>query len=281
MKMVGKRPNYRRSVATREVNLFCGWEYLEKLVNQVENIIEKIKNGELKPLKRIKYDENSVLMHKAAIAIFFLTGGRAREILGTKYTKGLEVSNFRLDLDPNFIFVSGMTVLKRYKKVDYKIVTAKEIPDDTPPALTRLWHYNEATRRYERKIFITERVREYRTFYFRKDEPICKYLIEWIEKCKEIGRVKLLDGDYYYWYWFFRQLDPMRREYSAIVEWRWIYPHWFRAQRASQLAIDYGMDLHEIGDWGKWQSLEVVRQYVGTSASIRQKMLNASPSWQR
>lgn len=41
----------------------------------------------------------------------------------------------------------------------------------------------------------------------------------------------------------------------------WITPHWFRAQRASQLALEYGLGLHELAEWFRWKNLEVAMHY--------------------
>jgi hypothetical protein len=60
---------------------------------------------------------------------------------------------------------------------------------------------------------------------------------------------RALDNRYPYWYLFLRKLDPMKKKYDGI-KWRWIYPHWFRAQRASQMGEEFGMRLDEIGNWG-------------------------------
>ncbi|MEM4534970.1 MAG: hypothetical protein QW764_02880 [Desulfurococcaceae archaeon] len=278
-----KRTNYVRAAATRDVKLFCGWDYLLDLVNQTDRILERIIAGDLKPVTPPAYNEFSSPMHKACFATFFLTGARAREILGDDErnppSPPLLVTNFRLDLDPSVVFVVDMPLLKRWKKVDWEIVTSPEVPDDVPPAHRKLWHYDKERKVYVKKKFVTEIVPETRTFFFRRDEPLVPYLLEWLEICKKLGRSKLFDGNYYYWYWFFRQFDCMREKYGTRVTWRHIYPHWFRAQRASQLAVDYGLDLHEIADWGSWKSLEVVREYVGTAGSIRKKMLSAKPPW--
>ncbi|MEM4454430.1 MAG: hypothetical protein QXT28_06960 [Thermofilaceae archaeon] len=298
MSAVSLRPNYRRAAATREVSLFVGWDYLLDLVEQVDGLLKRLSERyeewrsryeEAKssaspfihvgrPPRKVVYSVENVKMHKAAISVFFLTGGRAREILGTDRTPPLKPTQFRLDLDPDYIYIERMPVLKRYRKLDFEVLELDEMPY-VPPAHRHLWHYDRKTGKFVRKVYRTIRLSETRTFYFRRDEPLVPYLLDWLEIALSRNMDRLLEGDYGYWYWFLRQLDPMREKYGARVSWRWIYPHWFRAQRASQLAVDYGLDLHEIADWGSWKSLEVVREYVGTASSIKKKMGEAKPSW--
>jgi len=118
-----------------------------------------------------------------------------------------------------------------------------------------------------------------RSFQFLKAEPVVPILLEWLNHLLSTNANRVLENDYDYWYWFLRQLDPMKGKYGARVRWRHIYPHWFRAQRASQLATDYGLELHEIGDWMKWEELDTARKYVGTLGTITDKMKKAEPSW--
>jgi len=173
---ISLRPGYRRSVATEEVNLFVGWDYIFDLIGQVDPLIYALsKRREAwesavlsaealgtpkprgRPPRRVEYTPENILMHKASIALFFLTGGRISEILGIfDEEKGewisppLRPTNFRLDLDPDFVFVEAMQVIKRYQKKDYEIVQAEK-PANTSPAHFALWHHNKETGLYERK----------------------------------------------------------------------------------------------------------------------------------
>ena len=318
------RPDYERHAATKDVNLFVGWDYMLDLAKQVEAVVIKLRREraeweeKVKQLKRENpgkwfradrpprelpgsTDEESVAIHQGAIALFFLTGCRAREILGIKekkevpvykgkrkkklvktivteewLIKPLRATNFRLDLDPRYVYVEGCPVLKRYKKIDYDVVRTNE-PDHVAPSHSALWHFDREERVFERRKWMTKRLFCYRTFYFRKDEPLVPYLMKLIDLRK--NEESLLPGKYYYWYWFMRQLDPMKEKYGARVRWKWIYPHWFRAQRVSQLAVDYDLSLHEISQWGEWKSIEVVNAYVGLTGVIKQKMDRGRPQF--
>ncbi len=303
------RVGYTRSVATREVKLFVGWDYMQDLVAQVDpllkdlekkyfswkkkydEIVSKEKNIPGKkfihlgrPPRKIVFDEESSIMHKGAIAAFFCTGARAGEILGIPDKAGGFVSapfnpqSIRLDLNPDYVFIEGVKVIKRYRKISKKTVFRSDLPREAPSQLMH-WEVDEERNQYKRTFWATVRVDDERTFQFRRDEPLVEHLLALAERRK--GQASLLEpSSYGYWYWFFRHLDPMKSKYPS-VRWKWIYPHWFRAERASQLRVDYGLDLHEIADWGKWRSIDVVRQYAGMPGSIEKKMHEANIGWKK
>jgi len=121
-----------------------------------------------------------------------------------------------------FLVVKAMPVLKRYSKIG-------EYVDE-----------NGKVRWKTRKKI------GYRTFPIHMNEPLCPSLLEYIDKIKEgklfhIGRTQV--------YRIVRSLDTN------------IFPHWFRAQRASQLALEYGFDVHDLIDFFNWKSLQTAIHY--------------------
>ncbi len=179
----------KRSV--EEVESFCGWDYLLKLV------------------KKCEQERN-----RALISALFETGGRVSEVLK------LKKDNFVVQ-DP-YIVVKAMPVIKRYRKIeDY-------IDKDG------------------RKRWKTENKKATRTFPIHLKEPLCPLLLEYVEKKEtetlfDIGRIQV--------YRIIRELDEN------------IFPHWFRAQRASQLALEYGFDIHDLIDFFNWKNVQIAAHY--------------------
>jgi len=121
-----------------------------------------------------------------------------------------------------FLVVKAMPVLKRYSKIG-------EYVDEN----------GRVRWRTKKKI-------AYRTFPIHMEEPLCPPLLEYINKIREgrlfhIGRTQV--------YRIVRNLDEN------------IFPHWFRAQRASQLALEYGFDIHDLIDFFNWKSLQTATHY--------------------
>ena len=47
-----RRPNYRRCVATKEVSMFIGWEYLNDLLAQVPSVVELRVNRQREKIRK-------------------------------------------------------------------------------------------------------------------------------------------------------------------------------------------------------------------------------------
>jgi len=111
----------------------------------------------------------------------------------------------------------------------------------------------------------TERINALRDISFRADERLVKPMIEWLAPA--LKNLKSLDE------WLF----PSPLDASKHISRKWAYslisrtgdklgmelwPHWFRAQRASQLASGY--DLHEASllEWFEWTKWETAKKYT-------------------
>ena len=141
---------------------------------------------------------------------------------GGRVSEVLQLRKDNFVVQNPFLVVKAMPVLKRYNKVgEYKDKNGK----------TR---------------WLTERKIAYRTFPIHMKEPLCEPLLSYITKIDEgklfhIGRVQV--------YRIVRKLDEN------------IFPHWFRAQRASQLALEYGFNIHDLIDFFNWKSLQTATHY--------------------
>ncbi|MBO3809632.1 MAG: site-specific integrase, partial [Candidatus Brockarchaeota archaeon] len=132
---------YTRKSVARDVTEFCGWDLLLKIVEECENTEYRASPvwGERAPESLVKRD-------KALIATLFETGGRVVEVL--RLTRG----NF--SFDENWVYVTGMQVVKRYQR-------------DRRTGLTR-------------QVF-TSRGR----FAFPVDEPLAPYVKDWVEQQRD------------------------------------------------------------------------------------------------
>jgi integrase len=165
---------------------------------------------------------------KAFIASLFLTGGRVSEVLQLKR------ENFEVRKEEGLILVRAMPKLKQYKKLGSYV--------------------DEGGRnRWE-----TERIIGYRkTFPILLAEPLSPILIEWIEKSDNyLFKSPYNDGPLsrVWAYCLLRELgDPDNLK---------LWPHRFRAERASQLADDYGYEVLDLKEYFGWAKLEQAAHYA-------------------
>jgi site-specific recombinase XerD len=152
--------------------------------------------------------------NKALISTLFETGGRVSEVLD------LQKDNFIVQ--SKYVIVKSMPVHKSYRKVGEK--------------------YNKDGK----KVWITQPKKRFRTFPIPKSEPLCHYMLNYINQIKES---KLFGISRIQTYRIVRSLDSQ------------IFPHWFRAQRASQLALEYGFSVHDLIDFFNWKSLSTAIHY--------------------
>jgi len=217
-------PYERRSV-DQDVEEFVGWETLLGMVEEAGRT--RYRPSPVWPAEAAEdYQDRLRRRDQALIATLFLTGGRVSEVVE------LEASNFRVG--SRFIVVRGMRVLKRYRRVAA---------------------YMEGGR----KRYRTEPVFETRgRFSFPTGEPLVPHLVSWLE---EVGEGPLFPSPAKT-----RSHLSRVRAYQVVttigrrvgVE---IWPHWFRAQRASQLAEEYGFQLHRLMEWFSWKRVETALKY--------------------
>ncbi len=208
------------------IKKFCGWGFLQRMANLAGTI-----------------------QTKRLVVAGFLTGGRISETLQ------LEVSHFNFGEDPEMVVVEAMPVVKRYEKVGEKKKWkcqyhckmrwgTRKHPEEPNPDERERHDIVEYTG-YE-----TKSLEAYRTFPFPKKEPLVPILQELLEGVDR----QLFDINY-------------AKSYKEIIEIgkklrTWIPTHWFRAQRASQLAIEYGYEEHDLTEWFLWRDYETAFRYA-------------------
>jgi len=141
---------------------------------------------------------------------------------GGRVSEVLELKKANFVIQEPYIIVKAMPVLKRYEKVGERF-------DDEG-----------------KKRWVTRRKKGYRTFPIHTKEPLCSKLIDHVinlesEHLFRVGRVQV-----------YRIVTGIDKN---------IFPHWFRAQRASQLAVEYGFDMHDLVDFFNWKSLGTAVHY--------------------
>ena len=141
----------------------------------------------------------------------------------------LRKSNF--ETVDEYVLVKGMQVLKRYRRLTS-------------------WIDDEGKQRWKTEPEPTTRG----TFPIRLDEPLTPFMLNWIEQCED--------------YLFPSPKQTRKQPYLSntrvyqIVKSLGVNPHWFRAQRACQLASEYGFDLHQLLEFFKWKRQETAARYA-------------------
>ena len=220
--------SYTRA-SVKSVLRFVGWGTLMDLVRECENTPYKVSPA-WEPESPYAEDHRAKLVHRdqALIATLFLTGGRVSEVISLRKT------NFNLEADPDAIEVTDMLREKSFRKID-----EVELPNG-------------------RKRWITEKVMATRRdFPILKNEPLVSYLASWLDEVDD--------------YLFpspagHRDHLSRQRIYQIVKDvgrriGEEIWPHWFRSQRASQLAVEYGFDLHALIDFFDWKDVDTALTY--------------------
>ena len=209
-----------------DVDAFCGWGFLLELIEAAPSAFMR-----------------------GLMAALFGTGGRISEVLG------LETWMVDTSLCDRVVVVQQMPLLKRYEKVGdvtkWKCVGHctkrwKEKPTPGEFATHKIQEYAG---------WVTKPVEDHRSFPIRVDEPVTPYFTDWWERRVEAGE---------------RVLFPIKRS-AAFVRVRkvgealdrdipfckirspLIYDHWFRSEKACQLAFDYGFDDDDLDLFFGWK----------------------------
>jgi len=210
-----------------EVEEFCGWDFLQRMVK-------------LARLTRTK----------KLIAAGFLTGGRIMEDFM------LERKHFDFKIDPDMVVVRAMPVVKRYEKVGERKKwrcfghckmrwgTRQRPREPTPREQAK---HNIV----EYAGWKTKLKTAYRTFPFPKTEPLVPVLVE---SLKGIKKGKIFDFKYDVAY---DDVVEIGKQLGTHIP-----THWFRAQRASQLALEYGFGEHELIEWFLWRDYMTAFTYA-------------------
>jgi len=87
-----------------------------------------------------------------------------------------------------------------------------------------------------------------RTIPIKRNDPLWPFLERWVKRHKQGERLFQVSRSK-----AFLLIRSMGRE---------LYPHWFRAQRASQLALEYGWDAGKLSEYFSWKHFPTALRYA-------------------
>jgi len=236
---------------------FCGWDLLERLIEAVDFDLRG-PCGEV-----LVHDEQEREEARAMIATTFECGARICEVIGQPGGfEGLRCSDITVLGDRvNTVF----NVEKRYRK-ELKVIKFRAT-DGTKMR----WNSEEEAQRsshpYESyEGYVTERKIEIRNIVFPKREPLVPVMLAWVEKVKkEKGeKAKLFNISYNKAYRIIKKAGEKIGEDFP--------PHRLRAERATQLVLEYGFNDFELTEWFLWKSPAVAHDYTTLAPKIMEKM---------
>jgi len=173
------------------------------------------------------------LRNAGFVSCLFQCGGRVTETL---MLKPENISVFKGCI-PKLIMVENMPLLKRYKKLS-------DFLDDKGDK-----HYK------------TEKIEAFRDFSFRSDEPLVKPMILWVIHAIENKYEWLFPSPYtdksLTRKWAYQLTEKIGNRLGMEI-----YPHWFRSQRASQLASEYDFREASLLEWFQWEKWETAKKYA-------------------
>jgi len=258
----------RRSV--EDIVDFCGWNVIRKIVNACE--LQRYDSWRIKGRNL----EFVIMRDKALVVTAFLTGGRIKEVLE------LKASNFDFLTNEDYIVCSGMLLEKSYTVENLRepvFITLEEYANMSYNN-RRVFHLESVegdevyVKRHITKRNAAQSIRN--DFPIFKSDPFVGLLDAWAMQH---------DNDEY----LFRSSD-MRREGKPITSTRAyqiimnvgrlcninaIHPHWFRAQRASQLFKEWNLSWEELKLWFGWKTDVMAQRYARVSVDeLALRMLN-------
>lgn len=235
--MVYNRETAKPRWKAEDVVQFCGWDFLQQMV-----------------------DLAWPTWVKRLVVAGFLTGGRISENFM------LEKKHFNFD-NPRVVVVEAMPVMKHYEKIGR--ITKWKCEDHCKMRWGTHNHPEEPSPDERERHNIVEYMGwktrpklAYRTFPFLKKEPLVPVFRELLEGVDG----KLFNIKY-------------NTAYTKVTEIgkaldTWIPTHWFRAQRASQLAYEYGYNEHDLIKWFLWSDYDTAFRYARKGpGDLAEKML--------
>jgi len=238
---------------------FCGWDTLKALIDAVEV-------GLRGPVGEILiHDEVEMREARAMIATIFETGARVCEVIGQEKPDGIE------GLKCNDISVVGnrvnvvFNIEKRYRKkkkvIKYRATDGTKLRWASEEEAKRSGHPYEPYEGY-----VSEREIEIRNIVFPKWEPLVPIMLDWVEEVRRVDmeNAKLFNISYNRAYRIIKKAGERIGEDFP--------PHRLRAERATQLVLEYGFDDHELTEWFMWKSPVIAHDYTTLAPKIVEKM---------
>jgi len=252
--------DYQRLSISKLKPEFVGWDYYIALIEQIPSL-----------------KSSDVPRDQAFFSVMLETGCRIREILGKRNERKEFVSPPLMR--SNFLFtkldrliITDIPILKRYEKLDHTTTLEDAIPDNVSPAHRKLWHKNKEGK-FERKYWETKRLLHTRRIEIPSDEPLLEYAIPYIKDSDGV----LFNLSYDYYYAMCRRMDPLKGKYPKVPP--HIFPHWWRSQRACQLASEYKFSLHELLDFFDWKDVKMGKMYASLAGTLGDKMSRTKTIW--
>lgn len=166
---------------------------------------------------------------KALVGTMFETGGRISEVLTLRKNQ----FSFEIIKGRKHVVVNVMPVFKKFHK-------EKILGPDGHPVMDP---------KTEKPMTRTVKDPTFRTFSFPVTEPLVKPMLEWVFHVKDITDKLFNLTRQGAWRILTKDIDSR------------IWGHWFRSQRASQLAHDYGFDVHDLTEWFAWTDIKTAMRY--------------------
>jgi len=238
---------------------FCGWDTLKKLIQAIDYDLRG-PSGEILVHNDLERDEA-----RAMIATTFETGARICEVIGQDKRGGLEglrCSDITVSGDKvNVIFNLEKQYRKKMKVTKYRATDGTKMRWVSEEEAKRSGHPHEPYEGY-----LTERQVEIRNITFPKYEPLVSMMLDWVEKVKnEKGEnAKLFNLTYNRAYRIIKKAGEKIGEDFP--------PHRLRAERATQLVLEYDFDDHDLTEWFVWKSPAVAHDYTTLAPKIMEKM---------
>lgn len=165
---------------------------------------------------------------KALVAFLFLSGLRVSEALA--------VHEGMVKAEDDFIVIQNVPLLKRFTKKGV--------------------YYDEDGGRH----FDTEPKPTYAVKIFPAWEPLVPYFMDYVWDVRRKARIYERENPLL---WRFGRVHA----YVEIRKRTNLFPHWFRAMRAVQLAVEYGFSTLQLKEFFKWEDLNTVFSYAMLSTS--------------
>jgi integrase len=219
------------------------------------------------PLQEILiHNENEKQQAQAMVATIFETGARIGEVIGHRRFildfPGLKCKDIKSSQDAIAVVFS---IEKRYDKtattIKYRATNGTKMHWTSEEEAKRSGHPFEPYQGY-----LTKRCITIRNIVFPNKEPLVPIMMSWVEKTKKEKdeNAKLFNISYNKAY---RIITATGRKLGLDFP-----PHRLRAERATQLVVEYGFTDHDLTEWFSWKSPVVALDYTTVVPVIIEKM---------
>jgi len=110
-------------------------------------------------------------------------------------------------------------------------------------------------------LVLKKRQKNRRTFPILKTDPLVPFMMDWVEYQREQNEPKLFPYKYDWLYKTVRKIDD---------DW---FPHRFRAERATQLAIEHNFNTIDLQNWFGWARPDMPSEYAKKNVRVLAKKL--------